>query len=473
MHALSVSLLRAKQLPVITNGLGASPHAGSTCTIGVVMVRPLNRLPARLYFKLKPDPNIHSFSSLRVQRNTHGVSANPDLSQAMAPSKQKRTHAALRAPSAHRSASTSKPRFVGDGQLVELGSICELVMGQSPSSDTYNADGEGLPFYQGNADFGEKNPIPHVWCTEPKKVAEKGDILISVRAPIGAINIASEQCCIGRGVAAIRPRLDFISADFLMHQLLASRKKLELMGTGSTFKAVGKKALNGFAISVYPKGDQDIIADQLDCIIQQIKATETQVVQLDQLVKSRFVEMFGELDTNPKGFQLTCFDDLGTWTSGGTPSRKNPSYFTGEIDWYSAGELNSLHLGRSKERISLRAIEESSAKLVPPGSLFVGMYDTAALKMGITTKESSSNQACANLVPNGIVDLVWLYFAIDQLKPSLLAKRSGCRQKNLSLKKIKSFMVPLPDLDSQQGFSRFVAQVDKSRFVRDHEMNFR
>lgn len=365
---------------------------------------------------------------------------------------------------------SSKPRFVGDGQLVELGSICELVMGQSPSSDTYNADGEGLPFYQGNADFGEKNPIPHVWCTEPKKVAEKGDILISVRAPIGAINIASEQCCIGRGVAAIRPRLDFISADFLMHQLLASRKKLELMGTGSTFKAVSKKALNGFAISIYPKGDQDIIADQLDCIIQQIKATETQVVQLDQLVKSRFVEMFGELDTNPKGFQLTCFDDLGTWTSGGTPSRKNPSYFTGEIDWYSAGELNSLHLGRSKERISLRAIEESSAKLVPPGSLFVGMYDTAALKMGITTKESSSNQACANLVPNGIVDLVWLYFAIDQLKPSLLAKRSGCRQKNLSLKKIKSFMVPLPDLDSQQGFSRFVAQVDKSRFIAQQQI---
>lgn len=69
---------------------------------------------------------------------------------------------------------SSKPRFVGDGQLVELGSICELVMGQSPSSDTYNADGEGLPFYQGNADFGEKNPIPHVWCTEPKKGCREG-----------------------------------------------------------------------------------------------------------------------------------------------------------------------------------------------------------------------------------------------------------------------------------------------------------
>lgn len=235
-------------------------------------------------------------------------------------------------------------------------------------------------------------------------------------------------------------------------------------------KHLTKKVFETLPFLYLGLNNQITIAEQLDALDTQINRAKRQIRFLDNLAKSRFVEMFGELDTNPKGFQLTCFDDLGTWTSGGTPSRKNPSYFTGEIDWYSAGELNSLHLGRSKERISLRAIEESSAKLVPPGSLFVGMYDTAALKMGITTKESSSNQACANLVPNGIVDLVWLYFAIDQLKPSLLAKRSGCRQKNLSLKKIKSFMVPLPDLDSQQGFSRFVAQVDKSRFIAQQQI---
>lgn len=267
------------------------------------------------------------------------------------------------------------------------------------------------------------------------------------------------------GVKILKPKLPG-STRFWWHALRAT--PIEDLGYSRHFKL-----LKAAKFKVINETRQEEVVACLDGVLEQISYAEDQLTGFDSLVKSRFVEMFGELDTNPKGFQLTCFDDLGTWTSGGTPSRKNPSYFTGEIDWYSAGELNSLHLGRSKERISLRAIEESSAKLVPPGSLFVGMYDTAALKMGITTKESSSNQACANLVPNGIVDLVWLYFAIDQLKPSLLAKRSGCRQKNLSLKKIKSFMVPLPDLDSQQGFSRFVAQVDKSRFVRDHEMNFR
>lgn len=259
------------------------------------------------------------------------------------------------------------------------------------------------------------------------------------------------------GVKILKPKLPG-STRFWWHALRAT--PIEDLGYSRHFKL-----LKAATFKVINETRQEEVVACLDGVLEQISYAEDQLTGFDSLVKSRFVEMFGELDTNPKGFQLTCFDDLGTWTSGGTPSRKNPSYFTGEIDWYSAGELNSLHLGRSKERISLRAIEESSAKLVPPGSLFVGsMYDTAALKMGITTKESSSNQACANLVPNGIVDLVWLYFAIDQLKPSLLAKRSGCRQKNLSLKKIKSFMVPLPDLDSQQDFSRFVAQVDKSRF---------
>lgn len=112
MHALSVSLLRAKQLPVITNGLGASPHAGSTCTIGVVTVRPLNRLPARLYFKLKPDPNNTFFFIFTCTTQYPWVLANLNLSQAMAPSKKKRIHTVFRDSSAHRSASTSKPRFV-------------------------------------------------------------------------------------------------------------------------------------------------------------------------------------------------------------------------------------------------------------------------------------------------------------------------------------------------------------------------
>ncbi len=82
--------------------------------------------------------------------------------------------------------------------------IASITMGQSPPSSTYNFNNEGLPFFQGKADFGEVHPTPRVWCTAPNKIAEPGDILLSVRAPVGPTNIANDQCCIGRGLAAVR-----------------------------------------------------------------------------------------------------------------------------------------------------------------------------------------------------------------------------------------------------------------------------
>jgi type I restriction enzyme S subunit len=89
--------------------------------------------------------------------------------------------------------------------MKSLSDYCLVNMGQSPSSDTYNNTGDGLPFYQGNADFGKVHPIARVLCTEPIKTAEKGEVLISVRAPIGALNISHEKCCIGRGLASLKP----------------------------------------------------------------------------------------------------------------------------------------------------------------------------------------------------------------------------------------------------------------------------
>ena len=375
---------------------------------------------------------------------------------------------------------SSKPRFVGE--KVRVSDAFDLRMGKTPSRKNPAYWRDGGHDWVSIADLGSfgkyvgvtKERINDLAISESGiKPAPANTVLMSFKLSLGKTSITTEPVYTNEAIMAFVDKGVYpVDASFMYHQC---RAKDWTAGTNTAVmgKTLNKKTLGQAYVHLPALEVQKMIAARLDFIDEQIRASKSSADKLEHLVKSRFVEMFGELDTNPKGFQLTCFDDLGTWTSGGTPSRKNPSYFTGEIDWYSAGELNSLHLGRSKERISLRAIEESSAKLVPPGSLFVGMYDTAALKMGITTKESSSNQACANLVPNGIVDLVWLYFAIDQLKPSLLAKRSGCRQKNLSLKKIKSFMVPLPELDSQQGFSRFVAQVDKSRFVRDHEMNFR
>jgi len=104
---------------------------------------------------------------------------------------------------------------------VKISNVCEIIMGQS-----YNKEGNGLPFYQGKVDFGKVYLLPpSTWCTEPLKIAEPNDILISVRAPVGPTNICNEKCCIGRGLAAIRPKKIWICGLFFIF-FIRSRPKL-------------------------------------------------------------------------------------------------------------------------------------------------------------------------------------------------------------------------------------------------------
>ena len=171
--------------------------------------------------------------------------------------------------------------------------------------------------------------------------------------------------------------------------------------------------------------------------------------------------MFGDPKYNKNN--LVKIGDVGTLKSGGTPSRAVPEYFDGDIRWYSAGELNSLYLQDSVEHISEIGLKESSAKLFSKGTLMIGMYDTAAFKMGILTENASSNQACANLNPVSEYNAVWLYYLFDIMKPVFLNERQGVRQKNLSLSKIKEFEIPSALIYEQNEFADFVKQIDKSK----------
>lgn len=122
---------------------------------------------------------------------------------------------------------------IGDGHYTEL------IMGQSPKGDSYNKDSVGLPFYQGAKDFGEFNPSPKVWCTSPKKIAIKNDILLGVRAPVGDVNIALEKSAVGRGVAIIRCKN--IDHNFIFYLLKAVKKLLNRESTGSTVKSISRE----------------------------------------------------------------------------------------------------------------------------------------------------------------------------------------------------------------------------------------
>ena len=139
-----------------------------------------------------------------------------------------------------------KSRFIelfGSCDKVPLTNLARVVMGQSPESSSYNDQNRGIPFFQGKAEFGEIFVSVNLYCNSPKKVAKPMDILMSVRAPVGSVNITPLECCIGRGLAALSPKND-VNVWFLFYALRMIECEISNLGVGSTFKAISKSNMN-------------------------------------------------------------------------------------------------------------------------------------------------------------------------------------------------------------------------------------
>ena len=163
-----------------------------------------------------------------------------------------------------------------------IGSEFNLTMGQSPPGKTYNENGDGLPFFQGRRDFGFRFPTNRVYCTAPKRLADHGDTLVSVRAPVGDINMAMARCCVGRGVAGIRHKSESRSYTYYaMHTLGDRFARFEAEGT--VFGAINKKQFEGLRW-LSPPGelvnDFEKIAFSLD---ERIENNTNQTVTLSSL----------------------------------------------------------------------------------------------------------------------------------------------------------------------------------------------
>lgn len=159
------------------------------------------------------------------------------------------------------------------------------------------------------------------------------------------------------------------------------------------------------------------------------------------------------------GWKSKKLADIADVMSGGTPLVSNKSYWNGDIPWYSSGELNDLYTTSPERHISTAGLEGSNAKLFPKGSLLIGMYDTAALKMSILDRGAAFNQAIAGVRPNDQVNMVFILHAINSIREHLLGQRRGVRQKNLSLEKIRAIELTIPPLKEQQ---RIVSILDEA-----------
>ncbi len=168
--------------------------------------------------------------------------------------------------------------------VTKLPDAIDLILGQSPASSDCNSDGHGLPFFQGKTEFGKVYPKVRKYCTAPKKLAEKNDVLLSVRAPVGPTNLATEKCAIGRGLAALRTNSD-IDFKYLLFYMRHIEPWLSEQGTGSTFKAVSGVFLKELDFFVSPLPEQKRIVEKLDSLLAQVDTIQQRLNNLPDIIK--------------------------------------------------------------------------------------------------------------------------------------------------------------------------------------------
>ena len=182
-------------------------------------------------------------------------------------------------------------------KVKQLSEMCDVLMGQSPKSVFYNETGEGLPFHQGVTDFGQRFPTDRVYCTIQKRIAEVGDILFSVRAPVGRINVANKRIVIGRGLSAIRSKNE--SQVFILQQLKDKFQEEDTMGSGTIFNAITKADLLSVQLLEPPKSilvNYQEVAETISLELTNLTIKNTNLQQTRDLLLSKLIS--GEIDVS-------------------------------------------------------------------------------------------------------------------------------------------------------------------------------
>jgi type I restriction enzyme S subunit len=234
---------------------------------------------------------------------------------------------------------------------VPLGEVAEVIMGQSPPGRTYNEMEDGLPFLQGSADFGAASPKPIKWCSEPRRVARPGDLLISVRAPVGDTNLADRELAIGRGLAVIRPS-DRATTSFLALALESRMHYLKAASGSGVFESITKHALTGALVPIPEVKEQHRIAD----FASAFDSTATGYADLVGAARRARLALAASIWRNSSS--RSPLGELGEIVTGQTPSTKRREYWEPvALPFFTPGDLD----GRLSLTTAARGVSDVGA----------------------------------------------------------------------------------------------------------------
>jgi type I restriction enzyme S subunit len=343
-------------------------------------------------------------------------------------------------------------------KVEKLKDVADIIMGQSPPSDTYNKDKIGLPFFQGKAEFGAIFPQVKIYCSNPQKVAKKNDILMSVRAPVGSINIADTECCIGRGLCAMRGgnNLDYM---YLYYFLKTNEVRISLKGTGSTFTAIDTKTIQKLEIPVPSIPEQQKIVDKLNKQMAQIeimkKEAEEQRAVLELLFESIINKEMQALKLNLLDkCNFVKLEDICNLRTGGTPSKSQPEYFGGDIKWIVSGDLNKEFIYDVDGRITDLGYKNSNARMLPEDSVLMALNGQGKTRgmVAVLKTEATCNQSIIAFIPKNRaeMDYVFLFYYLKGCYQKLRNLTGDKERSGLSMSTLRPFQVIVPSIDIQR-----------------------
>lgn len=293
----------------------------------------------------------------------------------------------------------------------KLKDIADVTMGQSPKSEFYNSNGEGYPFLQGNRTFGRKYTTFDTYTTKMTKKANAGDVIMSVRAPVGDLNITPVDICLGRGVCGIRMKNG--KQDFLFYLMKHNIQQLLSKGAGTVFSSVNKNDINNLEIDIPDEEKQDKIALFLRQIDDKIEINEKINRNLLEQALAIYHKMFIETDNDKRS---TCrTDEYFDITIGKTPPRKEKEWFSynpNDCVWISISDMGSCgtFINDSSEYLTQEAVEKHNVKVVPDNTVILSFKLTVG-RIAITVGPTATNEAIAhfNTSNDKIVEYLYCY----------------------------------------------------------------
>ena len=392
-----------------------------------------------------------------------------------------------------------------------LEEISEVILGQSPPSSTYNTDGKGLPFYQGKLEFGKLYPTPRKWCTAPKKIAEKGDVFISIRAPVGPTNICPEKSAVGRGLAAIRG-LGGIESFFILSLLRAFANGIASKGTGTTFDAITGNQLKTFAIPLPPLAEQrrivaklEILFTQLDTAVDNLKKTQTQLQRYRQsILKAAFEgdltrewreghsdklkpmsvlenSTLNNLPELPDGWVWTRVKHIAEFLRG-VSYRKNQSSKTPKDDYIPILRANNINAQLNFE--DLVYVEQNKVKdeqFVKALDIIIAMSSGSKHLVGKAAQadqdfEGGFGTFCGlvRVSEEANKKFIGLFFQSPAYRNEISRLSIGININNLRRENIETMHIPIPSLTEQEQIvselERHLSVADKAEATIDAEL---